>query len=373
MRVQRVDVYHVAMELKAPFRTSFGVTRERHCLLVRLETDAAEGWGEVVADAAPLYSEETVETAWHVLRDFLVPAVLGRSFATPEEFRAAYAHVRRHPMAKAGLEGAFWDAWSRARGLPLWRALGGVRERIEVGVSIGIQDDVPALLRSIESFLARGYRRIKIKIEPGWDVDVVREVRRAFGAIPLMVDANSAYTLADADHLARLDEFGLMMIEQPLAHDDLVDHAQLQRRLRTPICLDESVHHAEDLRRALELGSCRVLNVKVGRIGGLCEVLAVDRLARERGVPLWCGGMLETGVGRLHNVALTTLPGFTLPGDTSGSDRYWHEDLIEPPVAVEPDGTIAVPSAPGIGHEVRVDRIGRVTRRHAAYRAAAGA
>lgn len=369
MRVQRIDVFHVAMTLRAPFRTSFGVTHERHCLLIRLEADGVEGWGEVVADAAPLYSEETVETAWHILRDFLVPAVLGRSFDSPREFRASYAHVRRHPMAKAGLEGAFWDAWSRARGLPLWRALGGTKDRVEVGVSIGIQEDVPALLRAIESFQAQGYRRFKIKIEPGWDVDVVREVRRALGDIPLMVDANSAYTLADASHLAQLDRFDLMMIEQPLAHDDLVDHADLQRQLRTPICLDESVHHADDLRKAARIGACRILNVKVGRVGGLTEVQAIDRLARQLGIPLWCGGMLETGIGRLHNVALATLPGFTLPGDTSGSDRYWLEDVIDPPVTVDRDGTIAVPEQPGIGHQVREDRIQRVTRRRATYRA----
>lgn len=372
--IEQVELIRVAMPLKKPFTTSFGTTTARDVVLVRVQAGGAEGWGELTAMAEPLYNEETVETALIILERHLIPLVLGRTFGHPREVSGAWRAVRRHYMAKAALETACWDAWARLKGIPLARALGGDKDRVPVGVSIGIPQSrrIEDLLREIEGFLAAGYRRIKVKIEPGWDVEVAREIRRAFGDIPLMLDANSAYTLEDADHLQRLDEFGLMMIEQPLAHDDIVDHARLQARLQTPICLDESIHSVDDARRALDLGACRIINVKVGRIGGHAAMQDLHDFCRSRGVPLWCGGMLETGVGRLHNVALTTLPGFTLPGDTAGSDRYWHEDIIEPPVSVDGDGTIRVPEGPGLGHVVREDLVERLARERRIFRAEGG-
>lgn len=373
-RLDRIDLIRIAMPLKKPFTTSFGTTTVRDVVIVRVEAGGAEGYGELVAMEEPIYNEESVETALIVLERHLIPTVLGRTFNHPREVGAAWRGIRRNYMAKAALETACWDAWARLQGLPLARALGGDKDRVPVGVSIGIPQSrrIQDLLGDIEGFLAAGYRRIKVKIEPGWDVDVAREIRRAFGDIPLMLDANSAYTLADIDHLQRLDEFGLMMIEQPLAHDDIVDHAQLQARLETPICLDESIHSVDDARRALDLGACRIINVKVGRIGGHGAMQDLHDLCRSRGVPLWCGGMLETGVGRLHNVALTTLPGFTLPGDTSGSDRYWHEDIIEPPVTVGPDGMITVPDEPGLGHPVRTDLLQRLARERRTFQPKGG-
>jgi O-succinylbenzoate synthase len=329
-----------------------GAQRERRILLIRVAQDGCDGWGECTAREDPYYSYETVETAVHILERFLIPAVLGLELPGAEALAARLAAVRGHPMARAALECACWDLEARQRDLPLWRLLGGSRPVIESGVSIGIQKSPEALLERIERERAAGYRRIKIKIKPGWDVAVVERVRQRFPALPLMVDANSAYTLADADHLARLDAFGLLMIEQPLGHDDLLEHAQLQRRLRTSLCLDESIRHAGDAATALELGSCRIINIKLGRVGGFCEARRIEALCREHGVPVWCGGMLEAGIGRLHNVALSTLAGFSLPGDVSDSRRYYHQELIDPPVTVRPDGTIAAPEPPGLGHRI---------------------
>jgi o-succinylbenzoate synthase len=352
VKFERITLYTMNMPLKAPFRTSFGVEEVRDMILVEVEADGVTGWGEVVTMHAPLYSYETTGTAWLILQQFLVPTALGREWDRPEELAAAWAHLRGHHMAKCGLENAFWDAWARAQGKPLAAVFGGVKERIPCGVSIGIQSNVPKLLETIEQFLAQGYQRIKIKIEPGWDLGVVREVRRRFPETPVMADANSAYSLDDIPLFAAMDEYGLMMFEQPLAEDDIVDHVLLQQRLRTPICLDESILHAEDARKAIELGACRIINLKVGRVGGHSEMLKIHRVCVERGVPLWCGGMLESGVGRAHNLALTALPGFTLPGDTSASDRYFHEDIVDEPARLEPGGWIRVPARPGIGVEV---------------------
>ena len=344
------------MRLKAPFRTSFGTVHDRHIVLVRVDGDGVEGWGELVAETAPLYNEETVDTAWEVMRSHLLPLVVGEEFSHPSQLAHRWSMVRRNYMAKAAIELAFWDAWCRAGEISLSRALGGEAQAISVGVSIGIQRSLPELLTEVERFLGEGYQRIKVKIEPGWDLDVVAAIRERFGDIPLMVDANSAYRLDDLAHLRNLDEFALMMIEQPLAHDDIVDHARLQAELATPICLDESIHSAEDARKALDLGSCRIINIKPGRVGGHTESLAIHDLCRTRNVPVWCGGMLESGIGRLHNVALASLPGFTLPGDTSASSRYFAEDIIDPPVT-SPGGMVAVPDEPGIGHRVRIGLI----------------
>ena len=360
MRIERVDLIRIAMRLHAPFRTSFGTIHDRDIVLVRVVGDGVEGYGELVADPEPLYNEETIETALHIMRAHLLPKVLGKSFSHPSELVATWSAFRRNNMAKAAIELAFWDAWARAGEMSLSQALGGVKSEVEVGVSIGIQESVSMLLSEIERFLDDGYRRVKVKIEPGWDVEVVDEIRQQFPDIPLMVDANSAYRLADLDHLRRLDDYSLMMIEQPLGYDDIVDHARLQEKLSTPICLDESIISAEGARRALELGSCRVINIKTGRVGGHVESLAVHDLCASQDIPVFCGGMLESGIGRLHNVALGSLPGFTLPGDTSPSQRYFMEDIIDPPVTMS-RGIVQTPEGPGIGHSVRTELIDRLT------------
>ncbi len=357
MRIRRAEVREVELPLLFPFQTSFGRQTSHTCLLVRLDDGEVEGWGEVPVERTPLYNEETTGTAWHVLEAFILPLVLGRTLDHPRDFPPLVRHLRRHHMAKAGVEAALWDLYCRRQGIPLARALGGVRTAVEAGVSLGIEPTVDALLRRIEEFVGRGYRRIKIKIQPGWDVEVVREVRRAFGPVPLQVDANSAYTLDQAEVFQALDDFGLLMIEQPLGEDDLVDHAALQARLRTPVCLDESIVSPDHARKALQLGSCRVINIKAARLGGLTAAVATHDLCQAAGIPVWCGGLLETGIGRAANLALASLPNFRLPADLSASDRYYREDLIDPPVSLNPDGTVPVPSAPGLGVRVRRDRV----------------
>ncbi len=368
MKIVRIVLREVAMTLKSPFTTSFGTTTEKVFLLVEAHDESGVvGYGESTAMTEPFYNEETLKTNHHILRDFLIPLVLHRPLRHPDDANALFAPIRRNQMAKAALEGAIWDVWAKRERLSLSRAIGGEKTAIPVGVSIGIQPDVTAMLKQVERYLAHGYQRIKVKIKPGFDVEVIAAIRRAFGDIPLMADANSAYTLEDVELLKQLDEYGLMMIEQPLAHDDIVDHAVLQRQLSTPICLDESIHTVEDARKALDLGSGRIINIKVGRVGGLSHAKRIHDLCQKRGVPVWCGGMLESGVGRAHNVAITTLPGFTLPGDTSGSDRYWDEDIIEPAVQVE-NGFIRVPTAPGIGYDVYRKRLDTCTLASETYK-----
>ncbi len=361
MRLERIQVRKLVLPLKHPFETSFGRATRKEFLLVSASADGVTGFGECVADADPYYLPETNETAFHVLRDFLVPVALALEFDHPRELLPAFARVRGHNMAKAALEMAVWDLEARRRGVPLRELLGGRPGEIACGVSIGLQPDEAALVSKVETEVAAGYRRIKIKIKPGRDLALVEAVRRRFPDVPLMVDANSAYTLADVALLQRLDRFSLMMIEQPLAFDDIVDHATLQRSLKTSICLDESIHGGDDARRALALQACRIVNVKAGRVGGFSGCIAVHDVCRERQVPVWCGGMLESGIGRLANVHLQTLPGFSLPGDTSASARYFEEDLIDPPVTVSPRGTIRVPEAPGLGHEIAWARVERAT------------
>jgi O-succinylbenzoate synthase len=357
MKVVRVVLRHLAMTLKAPFTTSFGTTSEKEFLLVEAyDEEGRVGYGESTAMSEPYYNEETLKSNHHILRDFLIPLVLHRQISHPDEFVSLSLPIRRNMMAKAALEGAIWDLFAKRENLPLSRAIGGEKRSIPVGVSIGIQSDINGMLKQVERFLAEGYQRMKIKIMPGFDVEVIAAIRKTFGDIPLMADANSAYSLKEIDRLRQLDQFGLMMIEQPLAHDDIVDHALLQRQLATPICLDESIHTVEDARKALELGSCRIINIKVGRVGGLSLSKRIHDFCLERGVPVWCGGMLESGVGRAHNLAITALPGFTLPGDTSGSNRYWAEDIIEPEVTVE-NGFIHLPETAGIGYEINRKRL----------------
>jgi O-succinylbenzoate synthase len=363
-----VELREIELRLKEPFVTSMGPQQQRRILLLRVEGGGQFGWGECVAREDPYYSYETVETATHVLERFLIPELLGRELEHPRVLAGRLQPVRGHPMAKAALEAACWELESRRQGLPLWRLLGGSRPTIESGVSLGIQPTPEALLDKIERERAAGYRRIKIKIKPGWDLEIVDRIRQRHPDLPLMVDANSAYRPADLERLAALDNYRLMMIEQPFAHDDLLEHAALQRVLRTPICLDESIRHAGDAALALELGSCRIINIKMGRVGGFGAALEIETLCRERGVPVWCGGMLETGIGRLHNVALATLAGFTLPGDIADSRRYYSHEIIDPPVAVAADGTIRAPDQPGTGHRVLDQAIDRITRWSRRYR-----
>ena len=338
------------MPLVRPFETSFGRTSERRIVLVEVRSEGLSGWGEVTCSEEPFYNEEWTDSAWLILRDF---ATTGRA-----------SGIRGHRMARGGLEAAMCDLEARRNGVPLWQQIGGgARREIPCGVSIGIQESVDELLRRIETEVTAGYQRVKIKIKPGWDVNVVNEVRKRFPRTPLMADANSAYTLADADHLRRLDDFYLMMIEQPLAHDDIIDHAELQAKLATPICLDESirtVHHAE---QAIRLRACHIINIKLGRVGGFCEARRIHDVARAANIPVWCGGMLESGIGRAHNIALSTLPGFVLPGDVSASQRYWARDIVIPPVEISAQGAIAIRDEPGFGYEIDREYLDSITVR----------
>ena len=364
MIISAIELREIRLPLIHFFETSFGRTTERRIILVRVfDADGAEGWGECTAGEGPFYSEEWTETAWPTIREFLAPMVVGQEFDDAGGVGDLMGKVRGHRMAKAAIETACWDLESKRAGVPLWKHLGGVNEEISCGVSIGIQDSPEQLLEKIANELAAGYQRIKIKIKPGWDLKVVRQVREHYPDILLMGDANSAYTLNDVELFRALDDFNLMMIEQPLAHDDMFDHAELQRQIKTPVCLDESVHSAADARHAIDLGACRIINVKLGRVGGHAEARRVETVCREREVPVWCGGMLESGIGRAHNIALATLAGFTLPGDVSASARYWEEDIIEPAVMVSERGTITAPDQPGIGFAVNRARVDGLTMR----------
>jgi len=360
--VDRVELMVVRLELLRPFVTSSSQKTYLEHILLRVEGGGLTGWGECASPSAPYYCEETTETCWHVLRDFLVPAVLHQPLSTVESLVSRYGRVKRHHFAKAGLEMALWDLKGQAEDAPLYSLMGGERREILSGVSLGIESDTGRLFGLIDQYLVEGYRRIKLKIGRGRDVDVVRQVRERYPDIDLMADANSDYTLADLPTLKALDAFNLTMIEQPLAHDDIVDHATLQRELRTPICLDESILSAGDVRKALDLGSCRIINIKVSRLGGLLEARRVHDLCLARGIPVWCGGMHEYGIGRAANLAISTLPGFTLPGDVSGSDKYYAEDLVDPPILAQ-GGAILPPDSPGIGYTVNRERVQRHTVR----------
>jgi O-succinylbenzoate synthase len=363
MKIDRVELREIQMPLVHFFQTSFGRTTRRRIVLVRVEAEGLTGWGEVTAGEEPFYSYETFETAWHILRDFLIPQVLGKPWASPAEVARCFRPVRGHNMAKAALENALWVIEAQRKGIPLAKAIGGTLEEIPCGVSIGIQNSVEELLEKVEREVAAGYQRIKVKVKPGWDIEVLDRIRAKFPRIALMADANSAYTLADLAHLKQFDRFYLMMIEQPLGWDDIIDHAKLQREISTPICLDESIHSPEDARKAIEIGAAKIINVKLGRVGGFSAAKQLHDLCRAKNVPLWCGGMLESGIGRAHNIAMSSLPGFTLPGDVSASKRYWAEDIIEPEVTVSAKGTIRVPRGPGLGYEPKLDRIEKVTVR----------
>jgi o-succinylbenzoate synthase len=374
VRIERMELRLLRLPLVRFFETSFGRVDERTFVLVTVEENGAVGVGECVADANPFYSSETTRTAWHIISEFLAPIVLGRAFAHPAEVFDALAPVRGHHMAKAAVEMAMWDLYARQQNRRLAELLGGdpvvIAKGIESGVSIGIQNSLEELVERVALESAAGYRRIKIKIKPGWDVDAVRLLRERFGRIPLMVDANAAYALCDGDHLAELDQYELMMIEQPLDYDDIHDHARLQKRLRTPVCLDESLQTPRRAAEALAIGACRIINIKPGRVGGFAPAVRMHDTAIDHGCPVWHGGMLESGIGRAHNIHLSTLPGFTLPGDIAASRRYFAPDLIDPEIEIRGDGTIAVPTGPGIGVNVVSDRIERASIEHLELRPA---
>ncbi len=369
MRIDRITLRQIQMPLVHFFETSFGRTYHRDIILVEVQGEGISGWGEVTAGENPFYNEEWTLSAWSIVRDYVAPRVIGQEVGSAEEIGPLTDHIRGHLMARGGVEAAAWDLEARQRGISLWRCAHrgetpeSARPEIPCGVSIGIQNSVEQLLEKIDREVSDGYQRIKIKIKPGWDVDVVRQVRERFPTIRLMADANSAYSLGDADRLAQLDEYYLMMIEQPLAHDEIIDHAALQSRLKTPICLDECIRSAHHAGQAIRMRACGIINIKLGRVGGFGEARHVHDVAQAAGVPVWCGGMLESGIGRAHNIALSTLPNFVLPGDVSASKRYWKRDIIVPAVETTPQGTIVVRDQPGFGYDIDFDFLKSITSR----------
>jgi O-succinylbenzoate synthase len=370
MKITRIELHHISQPLVQPFRTSFGTETDRPSIMAAVYAGNVVGWGECTASDDPGYSYETTQTAWHILSDFLVPALLGQEITDPRQTPALFSRVRGHPMAKAALENAVWDLAARVQGVPLQNLLGGSRRRVEVGVSIGIQPTLATLLNLVDAFIDKGYRRIKIKIEPGWELEPLTQIRRRHPDIKLMADANSAFTLAHAALFRQMDNLNLLMIEQPLHHDDIADHAKLQAQIKTPICLDESIHSPHHARWAIDIGACRIINMKVGRVGGLTSALLIHDMCAQAGLPMWCGGMLETGVGRAVNLHLASLPNFLLPGDISATDRYFKQDIAEPAFVLNPeDSTITVPAGPGHGVTVMMDRVEKNRRRFSEFNA----
>jgi O-succinylbenzoate synthase len=369
MKIEAVTLREIQMPLVNFFETSFGRTYSRRILLVTVHCEGVDGWGESVVGENPFYSSEWIETAWPTLTRYLIPALLGQRIESGREIPALFAKVRAHRMAKAALEDAVWEAEAVQRKMPLWKLLGGSRTEIPCGVSIGIQDSVEQLLEKIQTELAAGYRRIKIKVKPGWDTRVLERIRSRWADITLSCDANSAYTLDEVEHLRKFDQFNLLMIEQPLWNDDIYYHARLQKELRTALCLDESIVDARSAAFAVETAACRIINIKVGRVGGFSEALAIHDVCKANKIPVWCGGMLETGIGRAHNIALSTLSNFSLPGDVSASKRYWKEDIIDPEVEVSPQGMIGVRDQPGLGYRIKPDLIEKLTVRRETLRA----
>lgn len=353
MKIERIDVKRLHLQLKNPFEASFGRLAKRDFLLIGVHSEGETGYAESVAMPFPFYNEETTDTISYMLETFLIPMLLKNPIEAPEDVSRLFEPIRRNNMAKAALEGAVWDLYAKQKGVSLARALGGNRKEIDVGVSVGIEPSVEEVVQKVEGFVADGYKKIKVKIKPGFDIALIEALRKRFGdSLPLMADANSAYTLDQLDLIKELDQYNLMMIEQPLAHDDIVDHARLQNQMQTPICLDESIHTVDDARRAIELGSCKIINIKVGRVGGLTESKKIHDLCQANDIPVWCGGMLESGVGRAHNIAITSLSNFTIPGDTSASSRYWAQDIVAPEVDFLKPGILAVPEGPGIGYAI---------------------
>jgi O-succinylbenzoate synthase len=370
-KIDAVHLREINMPLAYPFETSFGLTTGRRILLVELESNGLTAWGECVAGEHPYFSDEMIDTAWIITENELVPRLLDAELTGGGECPELFKPVRGHRMAKAALENAVWDLEAQIEGVPLSELLGGTRKVIPCGVSIGIQPSLEQLLEKIATELAAGYQRIKLKCKPGWDIEIFEAVRARWPEIMLSCDANSAYRMKDLDHIVSWDQFHLLMIEQPLWYDDFYFHAMLQQRLETAICLDESIRNRRDALAAIDMESCRIINVKVGRVGGFSEAIAVHNAAQERGVPVWCGGMLETGIGRAHNIALSSLPNFSLPGDVSASSRYWTEDIVEPAITVSAQGEIVVPTTAGSGFPIRKDRIEALTVRRTSIHAKA--
>lgn len=352
IKIEQVILHRLKMRLNHPFETSFGTMLDKEFFVIEMiDQEGVRGYGESVAFVSPWYTEETLKTTEHMMEDFLIPLIFQAPVEHPDEVSKRFSPIRRNNMAKSALEGAVWDLYAKRHNQSLAECLGGTKQEIDVGISIGIQPTTKELLRVIESAVLDGYKRMKVKVKPGKDLEIIKEIRKEFPNLPLMVDANSAYTLEDINHLRKFDEFNLMMIEQPLGMADIGQHAKLQKELLTPICLDESIFSLEDVKLAVELGSCKIVNIKTGRVGGLTEAKKIHDYCKEKEVPVWCGGMLEAGIGRAHNIALTTLGQFILPGDTSASNRYWQKDIIEPEVVVD-NGKIKVPNLPGIGYEI---------------------
>jgi o-succinylbenzoate synthase len=368
MRIDEIEIREVRLRLKAPFETSFGTSLERRILLVQVHSDGVDGWGEITVSEGPFYNSEATDTAWITFRDFIAPLATGRELGSAADLPPLLQPIRGHEMAKAGLENALWDIEAKEKRIPLAQLLGGARPEIPCGVSLGIKKSVEELVAAIERELAAGYQRIKIKIKPGKDIEFATGARKSFPRARLTVDANSAYRLEDADHLRKFDACDLMMMEQPLDWDEIYEHAKLQKMIVTPICLDECIHNARQAQAAIDLKACRIINIKLGRVGGHTEARKIQQLCLDKAVPVWCGGMLESGIGRAHNIAMSSLPGFVLPGDVSASKRYWDEDIIAPEVEVTPRGTIHVPTKPGLGYDVRLDRIEKLTVRQESFR-----
>ncbi|WP_217581313.1 o-succinylbenzoate synthase [Lysinibacillus sp. GbtcB16] len=362
MEINKISLQRIKLPLKSSFETSFGKVTEKDIIIVKVHSGDKVGFAESVAMPFPIYNEETTGTVWHMLETYLIPKLLENEIKEPKDFSELFSYIRRNNMAKAALEMAIWDLYSKQKGQTLSTVLGGNRSEIEVGVSIGIENNIETLLNKVAGFLEDGYKKIKVKIKPGWDIKPLEAIRKKFGEqIPLMADANSCYSLDDLQLLKELDQFHLMMVEQPLAHDDIIDHAKLQDALTTPICLDESIHSVEDARKAIEINACKIINIKVGRVGGLFEAVRMHNLCEENNIPVWCGGMLETGIGRAHNIAIASLSNFSIPGDTSASSRYFDKDIILPEVKLSKGGTIIVPEQLGIGFEVNQEFIDQLT------------
>jgi o-succinylbenzoate synthase len=368
MRIESIELRHIKMILVSPFVTSMGTEYDEEHIIVRIDGEGVTGWGESVAEGTPFYSYETVTTAWHIMKDFLIPSILGKDISSAEDAVQIWSKVRGHMMAKAGVEAAIWDAIAKSKGISLSTLLGGSRKKIDVGVSIGIQSSEKVLIEKVQGYLAEGYKRIKIKIAPGYDMQFVKALRNEFPGLLLQVDANSAYDLAHTDVFREMDNYNLLLIEQPLGYDDIYEHSKLQKELSTPICLDESIHSLADTQAAIELDSCRIINIKPGRVGGFTESKLIHDYCEEKGVPVWHGGMLESGIGRAGNVALASLANFTLPGDISASKRYYVEDIVEPEFKVNSDGTMDVPVKPGIGVDVNMKMLDKVTVRKEIFR-----
>ena len=369
MKIEAITLREIHLPLVHFFETSFHRLYHRRILLVTVHSEGVDGWGECVAGEDPFYSSEWIDSTWPTLTQYLIPALLGKKLDSGRECPALFSRVRSHRMAKAALENAVWDAEAIQKKMPLWKLLGGTRRDIPCGVSIGIQDSIEQLLEKIQTELAAGYRRVKVKVKPGWDLNVLERIRSRWADITLSCDANSAYTLDEVEHLRKFDQFHLLMIEQPLWNDDIYYHARLQKELRTAVCLDESIVSVRAAAFAVETGACRIVNMKVGRVGGFSEALAIHDLCQAHSTPMWCGGMLETGIGRAHNIALSTLPNFSLPGDVSASKRYWREDIIDPEVEVSSQGMIAISDQPGTGYRIKPDLIEKVTVKKETLRA----